>query len=128
MSVLLVLNNLDSAGMVVNVYGVNGGVAHVTIWSGELFDGVGAGSKPLGGYGTVCACSKGPRISWVSNACYLKSCAWKLGSCVVSVNLDDADTAKKSSECRTRVVWRVVSEANLASWSTASVGKYTIVM
>ncbi len=36
-SVLLVLNNLDSAGLVVNVYGVNGWCrVQPTIWSSEL--------------------------------------------------------------------------------------------
>ena len=128
MSVLLVLNNLDSAGLIVNVYGVNGGVAYVTIWSGDLFDGVGAGSEPLGGCSSIGACSKSPRISWVSNACYLKSCAWKLGSCVVSINLDNADAADKIADCAAGVAWRVVGKANLTSWSTASVGKHTIVM
>ena len=128
MSVLLVLNNLDSAGLIVNVYGVNGGVAYVTIWSSELFDGVGAGSEPLGGCSSVGACSKSPRISWVSNACYLKSCAWKLGSYIVSINLDDADAADKIADCGAGVVWRVVGKANLASWSTASIGKHAIVM
>ena len=128
MSVLLVLNNLDSAGLIVNVYGVNSSVTHITIWSSELFDGVGAGSEPLGGCSSVGACSKSPSISWVSNACYLKSCAWKLGSCVVSINLDDADAADKIADCGAGVVWRVVGKANLASWSTASIGKHAIVM
>ncbi len=44
--VLLVLNNLDSAGLIVNVYGVNGS-AHATIWSGSLFVVADQPSEPL---------------------------------------------------------------------------------
>ncbi len=83
--------------------------------------------RPLPEFAAVGACSKSNQQLTALITLKLR---WKLVVCV-SVSLDDADAADKIADCtapeflRRRVVGK---EANLASWSTLSVSKHTIVV